>query len=197
MSTKRGRTIDPNKITTVAEWANGARIYTNLVLGSKGEFQVMSPKDVGTLVKVIPHLIGYDALTLLSQAPDAVSEELRAAAEKKYEEIQSEISGRVVAIKQLFTEAEDEYLDAIDNWRYSPDAATRTRNALHVSNAQIKLAAAEKELRSAQYPHRYIFNNDAISRKMIYPGSGDDRMHGVITRWNPTTTIAKERVVHA
>lgn len=204
MATK-GRTIDPKKITNIASWAKAfGRGYINVVKNEDAEYVVLDPKKakedfesaLAEPVKTIPHLHGADYIDILNNP--RVTAELRAAAETKAENIRTEINARIIAAQLVYSQAEQELLTAVDNWRSAGDPATRTITAQAVGAASKAVAAAEAELRDAAYPHKYIKTYSDLTRGQLppWPGIGDQRRDVPIVRaFVPATTIAADRVV--
>jgi hypothetical protein len=203
--TRKGKTISEKKVVDVESWAKYyAKRYQNVVLGEDGSFLVLDPSltktDFAAALAdpkaVIPHLMGYDYLTVLAN-PSAPSE-LRAAAEASRARIYDALNARIAAAKIAYGEAETALLNLQEQWRNAPDAPTRIVLAQAVVEANAAVAAAESTLRAAQAPHRYIQEYSGIPRMLVVPGSGDDRpIKNVIHRLVPAVTDAPERVVVA
>jgi hypothetical protein len=203
--TRKGKTIKESKVTDVETWANYFKKgYQNVVVGEDGSFLVLDaaltktdfPAALEAPNKVIPHLMGDDYLHILVNPKS--SAELRAAAESRRTRIYDALDARVTAAKLAYSEAELTLLNIQERWKNAPDAPTRIVLAQAVSEANAAVAAAEKELRTAQAPHRYIQTFSGIPRSMLKPGSGDDRpIQNVINRLVPEVTEAPERVVNA
>jgi hypothetical protein len=108
------------------------------------------------------------------------------------------LDARVSAAKVAYSEAETELINVNQNWKHAPDAPTRIVLAQAVAAANMAVAEAERALRVAQAPHRYIIDYKDLPRLMLKPGSGDDRpIKNVIYRIVPQVTTAEERVVVA
>ena len=199
---RKGRTIDPKKITNIASWAKAfRRDYVNVAINSENQFVVLDPEAskenfgeaLASPVKTIPHLYGSDYLSVLNDLH--ASEELRATAEEKASRIRTDINARVVAARIAFSNAEQDLLIAVDNWKSAADPATRTTTAMAVGAASRAVAEAEKELRESEYPRRYIRSYPDVTKGMINPGSGDKRMDYVIRALVPAVNEAADRVI--
>ena len=201
---KRGKTIDPSKVGDVESWLKAySKKYINVLIGDDGSYLVLDPvgasEDLAAAkaapVKNIPHLMGDDYAVVLS-ATSAASNELRAAAEEKYTTLRAGIKERVALATTAYLEAEDKLLEAVANWESAPDPATRTTTAQTVGKATAAVAEAEQALREAMYPRRYVLTEEAITRQMLLPGSGDDSLLEIpIYRGMNEISEAKDRVV--
>lgn len=201
--TRKGKTISEKKVVDVATWANYFKKgYQNIVLGEDGSFLVLDaaltktdfPSALADPKAVIPHLMGDDYLTVLSNP--AAPAELRAAAEASKARIHDALNARIAAAKIAYGEAETALLNLKEQWNHAPDAPTRVVLAQAVVEANAAVAAAESTLRAAQAPVRYIQEYSGIPRMLVMPGSGDDRpIKNVIYRLVPAVTEAPERVV--
>ena len=193
---KRGKTIDPSKIGDVESWLKAySKKYINVVLGEDGSYLVLDPAQdptTSTPVKNIPHLMGDDYAVVLATG---TSNELRAAAEAKYTMLRAGIKERVAVATTVYLEAESHLLEAVANWESAPDVATRTTTAQTVGKATTALAEAEKVMREAQYPRRYVVTDTMITRQMLLPASGDDSFLDPIVRIVNEIADAKDRVV--
>jgi hypothetical protein len=201
--TRKGKTISESKVTDLASWA---KYYNkeNIVVGEDGSFLVLDaaltktdfPAALAAPVRVIPHLMGHDYITVLAD-PSAATE-LRAAAEARRTELVDSMEARVSATKVAYSEAETELLNATQRWANAPDAPSRIVLAQAVAAANTAVATAEKAMREAQAPHRYIKKYRDIPRMLLKPGSGDDRpIKNILYRLVPEATEAPERVVVA
>jgi hypothetical protein len=200
---KRGKTIDPSKIGDVESWLKAySKKYINIVLGEDGSYLVLDPvlaasDPTGALaapVKNIPHLMGDDYAVVLAAGVVAPNE-LRAAAEERFTTLRSGIKERVAVATTAYLEAEELLLEAVANWESAPDVATRTTTAQTVGKATAALAEAEKVLREAQYPRRYVTTDETITRQMLVPASGDESFLDPIVRVVNEIADAKDRVV--
>jgi hypothetical protein len=198
---RKGKTISADKVKDLAAWA---KYYSkeNVVLGADGSFLVLDAALTKTdfaaalaePVRVIPHLMGYDYITVL--ADRSAGAELRAAAEARRAELVEGLTARITATKLAYTEAETELLNATQRWQNAPDVPSRIVLAQAVAAANVALAEADTALRTAEAPHRYIKKYRDISRMLLNPGSGDDRpIKNVLYRLVPEVTEAPERVV--
>jgi hypothetical protein len=203
VKTKKGKTVDPKKVDDLETWAKYfKRGYQNVIVDEDGSFVVLDPELTKTdfpaalkgAKKPIPHLMGEDYITVLADPKS--SSELRAAAEARHKQIVDELGARISAQKIAFSEAETELINVNQNWKHAPDAPTRIVLAQTVAAANMAVAEAERALRTAQAPHRYIVDYRDIPRMMINPGSGDDRpIKNVIYRIVPEVTTPEERVI--
>jgi len=201
--TKKGKTVDPDRVTDVDSWTKYfKRGYQNVVIDEDGSFVVLDPALTKTdfpaalkgVKKPIPHLMGEDYLTVLADPKS--SSELRAAAEARLTQIRNELDARITASKIAYSEAETELITVNQNWKHAPDAPTRIVLAQAVAAANMAVAAAERSLRLAQAPQRYIIDYKDIPRMLLKPGSGDDRpIKNVIYRIVPQVTTVEERVI--
>jgi hypothetical protein len=202
----RGRTIDPAKVVDVASWADAYKFkYTNIVLGSNGEFLVLDPSLVATdperarnnPAKTIGHMRGVDYIDVLRD-PD-VSPELRASAHARLESNRTEIAVRVDDARATYLTTERELLDAVDAWKAAPNEAVRTETAMRVGVLSRNLESADAAMRHAAYPHRFIKTHVFLARKDVDYTSRDDRMikHALQTLVNEATDPASRSVATA
>jgi hypothetical protein len=199
---KSGKTIDPARIVSVKDWINAYKQrYVNLVLSDDGAFLVLDPtqvkKDYATAlaapVKTVPHIYASDFINVLRAADS--EEGLRAAAESSYAAFRSEIDARTSSATEAFTAAEADLLIAADNWKGVSDPVSRKQIALRVGEALQKTAAADRALREAQYPHRYIYTYNELARRMLRPETFDDRTAEPVYALVPNTSVPRDRVV--
>lgn len=203
IKTKKGKTVDPAKVNDLETWAKYfKRGYQNVIVDEDGSFVVLDPELTKTDFpaalagdkKPIKHLMGEDYITVLADPKS--SSELRAAAEARRTQIHDSLNARINAAKLMYSEAETELLNINQRWKSAPDAPTRIVLARAVAEANSVLVTAERTLRNAQAPHRYILEYSDIPRSMLKPGSGDDRpIRNVIYRAVPEVTEAPERVI--
>lgn len=202
---KRGKTIDPPKVSDIDSWLKAySKKYINVVIGDDGSYLVLDPvqatEDIAAAKAspkkiIIKHLMGDDYTVVLSGVSKS-SNELRAAAEEKYATLRAGIKERVAVATTAYLAAENLLLEAVGNWESAPDAATRTTTAQTVGKATAALAEAEQVLREAMYPRRYVKTEFAITRQMLLPGSGDDSFLEIpIYRGMNEISEAKDRVV--
>jgi hypothetical protein len=185
--TRKGKTIAVEKVGGVEDWAKYFRRgYQNIVLGEDGSFLVLDAALTKTdyfaalaePAKTIRHLMGSDYRVVLANS--GAPSELRAAAEAKRTEVVEDLETSAAAARVLFIDAERELLDLTRLWESAPDGPTRTIQAQRVSAANRAVMDAEKQLREALAPHRYIVRYSEPSN---------------IYRLVPESTIAPERVV--
>jgi hypothetical protein len=201
--TKRGKTVDPEKVNDLETWAKYfKRGYQNVIVDEDGSFVVLDPELTKTDFpaaltgdkKPIKHLMGEDYINVLADPKS--SSELRAAAEARLTQINDMSDARINAAKLAYSEAETELMNITQRWKSAPDVPTRITLARAVAEANATLVVAERDLRTAQAPHRYILEYSDIRRSMLKPGSGDDRpIRNIIYRAVPAVTEAPERVV--
>jgi hypothetical protein len=200
---KKGKTVEVKKVKTLEDWLKYyKRGYQNVVVGEDGSYLVLDPEVTKTDFAAalaepkhtIRHLMGEDYITVLADPKS--SAELRAAAEARRTQIVDELDARVSAAKLAYSEAETELMTTTQQWKHAPDAPTRMILAQSVARANAAVAAAERELREAQAPRRYIIDYSGIPRMLLNPGSGDDRpILNVIYRAVPEVTDGTDRVV--
>ena len=185
--TKKGKTVALDKVSDVEDWAKYFRRgYQNIVLGEDGSFLVLDPALTKTdypaalaePAKTIPHLMGSDYRVVLANS--RASSELRAAAEAKRTEVVEDLETAAAAARVLFIDAERRLLELTQLWESAPDGPTRTIHAQRVAEANRAVMDAEKQLREALAPHRYIvrYFEPTFAYRLV-----------------PETTIAPERVV--
>lgn len=210
-----GRTINPSKIVSVEDWAKAYKnAYNNIIMSPDGELWVMDKDKPVTEesepVKTIPHLHGYDCLSVLNSK--TVTEELRAAAETRLNRVNDQKKALVDAAKTKYTTAEDELLSAVDMWK----ASKTKENAELVAIANAKLENENKKMRELMYAvtesikrrrntegiltkeeikKRIILTYYNIPYTMITPGTKDESSIGVIYGWSPTRFDVKDRVL--
>lgn len=196
-----GRTIDPEKVVTFADWVKAAKgKYINVVLGPDNALLVLDPgkardnfkEALEEPVKTIAHVMGSDYAVVLRGGP-GVTEELRAAAEAKRNAVKTERDALVGRYQTAFGETERELLNAVDNWGAANDAPSRRVAALAVGHATRAAALAAADLRGSQYPHRYA-ENDVTPRRFVLPAVGGDAGYELVRYFTQTVT-AEDRGV--
>jgi hypothetical protein len=184
--TRKGKTIADSKVVDVETWAKYyKRGYQNIVLAEDGSFLVLDPGLTKTdypaalaePVKTIRHLMGSDYRVVLANS--AAPTELRAAAEEKLKETLEDRGTAASAARVLFIDAERELLNLTEQWRSAPNAPTRAVLAQSVAQANRAVMDAERALREALAPHRYIITDPV---EFVY-------------RLVPENTIPPERVI--
>ena len=187
VETRKGKTVGVEKIADVEDWAKYfKRGYQNIVLGEDGSFLVLDPVLTKTNypaaldkpAKTIRHLMGSDYRVVLANS--GAPSELRAAAEAKRTEAVEDLETAAAAARVLFIDAERELLELTQLWESAPDAPTRTIQAQRVAVANRAVMEAERQLREALAPQRYIIRYSEPSN---------------VYRLVPETTTAPERVV--
>lgn len=190
-----GRTIDPAKVVTFADWVKAAKgKYINVVLGPDNALLVLDPgkardnfkEALAAPVKTIPHVMGADYAVVLRGGP-GVTEELRAAAEAKRNAVKTEHDALVGGYQTAFGETERTLLNAVDNWGAANDAPSRRVAALAVGRAARAAALAAADLRGAQYPHRYA-ENDVTMRRFVLPAVGGDAGYELVRYFTQSVT---------
>jgi len=183
MPPKALRTIDPAKVNTVAEWVKAAKRYRNCVLGADGMLLVLDPtaasEDYAAALaapaKTIPHLMGDDYLAVLHGTVPSTGE-LRAAAEAKYVALRSAIKAQRDGAAAAYETAESEVLTLADARDSTNEQTTKIAIAQQMGTAAKILSERATALRETTYPKRYAIDDPTITRAMIVPGSGDDRV---------------------
>lgn len=196
-----GRTIDPEKVVTFADWVKAAKgKYINVVLGPDNALLVLDPGQsrddfktaLAAPVKTIAHMMGADFAVVL-RGGSGVTEELRAAAEATRNAVKTEREALVRGYTTAFDTAERGLLNAVDNWGAANDAASRRVAALAVGHAARATALAATDLRGAQYPYRYA-ENDVTQRRFVNPAKADDAAYELVRYFTPAVS-AMERGV--
>lgn len=196
-----GRTIDPEKVMTFADWVKAAKgKYINVVLGPDNALLVLDPGQarddfkaaLAAPVKTIAHVMGSDYAVVLRGGP-GITEELRAAAEAKRNAMKTERDALVEGYTTAFGAAESGLLNAVDNWAAAKDAPSRRVAALAVGHAARAAALAATDLRGAQYPYRYA-ENDVTKRRFVNPAKADDTAYELV-RYYTQAVSASDRGV--
>jgi hypothetical protein len=197
MAARKGRIIDPAKVTDLDSWLSYYKLgYSNVKQGSKGEFLVLDPAtlDTSSPAKIIEAPKAYDYIDILRSSTSEPT--LRAAAEAKHGAVASEISSHVTDAMTRYLATEKALLEAVDRWNLAVNENERTSAALDVGVAQHDLAAADAAYSGALAPKRYIKSESGIARKAIDYTNNDDRvLQYAIHRLIPETTEPSDRVV--
>jgi hypothetical protein len=177
------RTIDPAKVNTVDEWIKAAKRYKNCVLGEDGSLLVLDPTMTSTdyaaalaaPAKTIPHLMGDDYLAILNGTLPSTGE-LRAAAEAKYIALRSAIKAQRDGAAAAYETAESEVLALADAHESTAERTAKIAIAQQMGAAAVALSERAAALRQVTYPKRYVIEDPTVTRAILVPGSGDDRV---------------------
>lgn len=197
MAARKGRIVDPTKVTDLDSWLSYYKLgYSNVKQSMKGEFFVLDPAtlDMSAPAKTIEVPKAHDYIDILRSSSSEPT--LRAAAEAKRGAVTSEISSHVTDAMTEYLAAEKVLLEAVDRWNLAVNESERGSAALDVGIAQNALAAADAAYCSALAPKRYIKSESGIARKEIDYTNNDDRvLQYAIHRLVPETTDPSDRVV--
>lgn len=157
------------EITDLDTWLFAyTRKKPGVLLGQDGSLQVRNPKNLEEEPKIIPHMYGVDAAIVLN---GVARDELRATAEAKLTEIEVAQTTENDRLYAEFSNAESEYLDAVDTW----NAERNSENARAVGRAQRRLAEADKAYREVKFKHRDVRSLEGLPRMVIDYRTKDER----------------------
>ena len=178
-----GATVKPSDVKDLDSWL----LYykqkrVNIQMADDGRLLVLDPALLKTPAeafehpaKVIPHLRANDMAAVLATSTNP---ELRAAAEAKRTVLEETIRGNVATAAAAYKDIEGELLKAVDAWTVADSAATRNVAALEVGTLSRQIEEADKYVRTAMYPHRYILAEKGVQKKQINYATHDERPVG-------------------
>ena len=197
-----GKTIDPELVTDIDSWCRYYESkYTNIIY-DKGSMLVLDPTVMASdpkearanPAKTIVALKGVDYNDVLGSS--SVSEELRAAADAKRKAIHDVQTESVTTAATTLMDAEQDLLVAVDAWRVAEDDSSRTASAIEVGRLTKEVEVAERSLRSATYPHRYV-KEEVVEMKNIDYATHDDRKRGLYRLVNAGISAPERTVIVA
>ena len=191
---RRGtKTIDPEQITSLAQWAKALGKFTNVVMSDEGIPTVLSRDGTNTVVKQFPLAKGHDMYVVLQSNPGELSE----IALNKLDELTTVISEKVVTATAEFAAAEQNLLQATDNWRLATTPLARQIAATEVGLARVRASDADTAKRTAEAPRRHISHVENVTRKEMNYKSGDDRVYPSFYQLYSTRFGVEDRVITA
>lgn len=195
-------TIDPALVVDTDSWLNYyKKKYVNVVLGEDGSMRVLDVRAVkenladalANPVKVIPHKKEDDYIALLRDSH--TSEELRAAALAKRDEIVQRTSVASAAEIPTYLGAERTLLATMDAWKGATSADSRSTAALEVARLTREVEKSEREMRFKQYPHRYLHTDEKTHKELDYTSVDASARKYTVVRYIPETTVPADRGV--
>ena len=132
---------------------------------------------------------GIDALPTILHS---TNEQLRASAIVRMTTLREEINAAVKVADEAYRMKEQDYLQAVADWKQSATSQERASAAIKVGHLQRELAALEEIRQSAKYPHRFLQIKE-LARVVINPDTRDERKipHPVFVERIMTTTAAE------
>ena len=193
MAARTGRTVDPALVVDIDSWIRYYKTKHRNIVYRNGAMLVLDPTDLkADPVKTIEPAKGDDYVSLLASSRTPVDR--RDAAEAKHKAIEEHRVEVMTEARIAFLDAEQLLLSAMDDWRNAETVGARTSAANEVGRLTKEVEDAERALRSATYPHRYIKFEEGLSRMLIDWDSRDERKTSVYRLVNDSTT-PKDRVV--
>ena len=195
-------TVDPALIVDADSWLESyKKKYANIVLGEDGTMRVLDVRGVkenfaealANPVKVIPHKKEDDYIAVLRDS--RTSEELRAAALAKRDEVVQRTTVASAAEIPAYLNTERTLLAAVDAWKGATTVAMRTAAALEVARLTKELGQSERSIRFKQYPYRYLFDDEKTRKEIDYTSIDTSTARRKIVRYIPETTEPADRGV--
>jgi len=192
---RTGRTIDPALVVDIDSWLRYYNDkYRNLVY-KDGAMLVLDPTNMsGEPVNTIEPVKGDDYVTLLVSS--TTPPERRDAAEAARNALDERRRESIKEARTDFLKVEQDLLLAMDAWRAADTGVARTAAANQVGHFTKAMEEADRALRSATYPHRYVTFDEGLPRKILNLDSRDERKVNVYRLVNEATT-PKDRTVIA
>jgi hypothetical protein len=164
------RTIEPTAITTLEDWSKAYLKVANVGFDN-GTPAVFSRTD-DSVVKRLPVEKGVDLYVALN------GETRRDDALEMLEERTEALNTKTTELLPGFLDAERQFLEATDAWRVATTPVARRAAALHVGRLSHTLQTAQRSLRDAQRPARFMTIVEDVTHKEMNYTTGDDRVAG-------------------
>jgi len=190
---RTGRTIGPELVVDIDSWLRYYNDKYRNIVYKDGAMLVLDPTNLKAKpVKTIEPAKGNDYITLL--VSPTTTPERREAAEVARSAIEAKRQESVKEARTVFLEAEQDLLAAMDAWNVADTGVARKEAARQVGLFTKAVEEAERTLRSATYPHRYVTSDEELPRKILNWESRDERKVNIYRLVNETTT-PKDRTV--
>ena len=133
-----------------------------------------------------------DAVAILVTTTD---EQLRAAASARLGEIRQQVHANFEDLNTKFMEREEEYLQAVADWKRASSPQERAEAAARVGSIHVELEELETHRQAAKYPHRTVQTKNLL-REVADPDTRDKRTipYSVFVGRLATTTPASRQV---
>ena len=190
---RTGRTISPDLVVDIDSWLLYYNDRYRNIVYKDGAMLVLDPANLSAKpVKTIEPAKGDDYISLLVSS--TITPERREAAEAARNAIEEKRQESLKEARSVFLGAEQDLLVAMDAWSVADTGVARTEAANQVGHFTKVMEEAERALRSATYPHRYVTFDEGLPRKIMNWDSRDERKVNIYRLVNETTT-PKDRTV--
>lgn len=174
MASKKGKTVDPAKISDANVWVQYFKAkYINLMIRkSDGAYLVFDPTKFlensektknEEPAKVIQVKRGYDAIVIANYSK---SKELRDKAMDKLQSIQTSSEGKFEELSKDYKVLEKQLLEKIEETKISEDLVARVKLIKEIGLIQKQLAEKDEERYNVRYPLRQ--RNDLYDKIVPY-----------------------------
>lgn len=192
---RRGRTVDPERIATLAQWAKAYGKFKNVRIGYDGIPTVFTRESAAnqepSIAKQFRSEKAHDLYVVLQSGES----ELRETALGRLEELVEGLVEPVGAATAAYRGAEKAFLDASDRWRSAATPFARQLAAEEAAKASAAAAAAEGVLRQAETPRRTVVVKANMTRNEVDYRTGDGRAHPSFKLLVPRRFDASDRVI--
>jgi len=192
---KGKKTIDPERIATLAQWAAAYGQFRNVRMGYDGIPSVFNrgnaTNEEPTIVKQFPFEKAHDLYVVLQSGES----ELRETALGRLEELVEGLVEPVGTASAAYRGAEKAFLEATDRWRAAATPFARQLAAEEVANASAAVAAGENAVRKAETPRRTAVGKDNMTRNEVDYRTGDGRVHPSFKLLVPRRFDVADRVI--
>jgi hypothetical protein len=190
---RRGKTIDPERIATLAQWAAAYGKFKNVRIGPDGIPTVFARESAGNegIAKQFPSEKAHDLYVILQSGES----ELRETAIGRLDELVEGLVEPVGAAAAAYRGAEKAFLDATDRWRSAATPFARQLAAEEAAKASAAVAEAEKAVRQAEAPRRTAVIKANMTRNDVDYRTGDGRAHPSFKLLVPRRFDATDRVI--
>jgi curved DNA-binding protein CbpA len=190
---RRGKTIDPERIATLAQWAAAYGKFKNVRIGPDGIPTVFARESAGNegIAKQFPSEKAHDLYVVLQSGES----ELRETAIGRLDELVEGLVEPVGAAAAAYRGAEKAFLDATDRWRSAATPFARQLAAEEAAKASAAVAEAENAVRQAETPRRTAVIKANMTRNDVDYRTGDGRAHPSFKLLVPRRFDATDRVI--
>ena len=192
---RKGKTIDPERIATLAQWAAAYGKFKNVRIGADGIPTVFTRESAAnqepSIAKQFPSEKAHDLYVVLQSGES----ELRETAMGRLDELVEGLVEPVGAATAAYRGAEKAFLDATDRWRSATTPFARQLAAEEAANASAAVAEAEKAVRQAETPRRTAVIKANMTRNDVDYRTGDGRAHPSFKLLVPRRFDATDRVI--
>jgi curved DNA-binding protein CbpA len=192
---RRGRTVDPERIATLAQWAKAYGKFKNVRIGADGIPTVFTRESAAnqepSIAKQFPSEKAHDLYVVLQSGES----ELRETALGRLEELVEGLVEPVGSATAAYRGAEKAFLEATDRWRSATTPFARQLAAEEAARASAAAAAAEGVLRQTETPRRTTVWKATMTRNEVDYRTGDGRVHPPFKLLVPRRFDASDRIV--